>query len=71
MVRSGLKIRPKYEAYFIRQPIEGGSLDFRALFASQKLFAVMHLRKRNSHISHHLRNGYTCILKMYGRKNQK
>ena len=23
MVRSGLKIRPKYEAYFIRQPIEG------------------------------------------------
>ena len=27
MVRSGLKIRPKYEAYFIRQPIEGLSLE--------------------------------------------
>ena len=31
MVRSGLKIRPKYEAYFIRQPIEGISLE-KSLF---------------------------------------
>ena len=31
MVRSGLKIRPKYEAYFIRQPIEGIILE-KSLF---------------------------------------
>ena len=45
MVRSGLKIRPKYEAYFIRQPIEGIILEKK--FVLQKMFTTIHLRKKN------------------------
>ena len=42
MVRSGLSIRPKYEAYFIRQPIEGVTFD-PCKFKNLKIYYVYSL----------------------------